>query len=457
MGIHLWHFPPFLISVFEFLFGRFAEIPGNTFGEILILVNTVFFTTLGILYFYQVVFSVISIFVKGKKFKETDKYASYIFLTSARNEAAVIGQLINSIRSLDYPQDKIKIHVIADNCTDDTATIARSLGVEVFERENHIEVGKSYALKYYFEKQKEAIFADDFAGFIIVDTDNVYDKNYLKELNKVYQEKNADVIAAYRASTNIGDSFWAFGTGYSFLRECSLLHKVREKAGISSYVSGTSFFVSHKKIIAQDGWNYHTLIEDIQFSASHIIDGGMTHYAHEAIFYDEQPNNFKDSWNQRLRWVKGLYQVSWRYGWKLFKAMFTGKKTFRQRFSTFDSFLFVTPFAGYTLFWFIIYGILGLVNVAITGDFNYYIQTFVFSVFDFTFTFYVFTTLMTLIISFTNWKRIKMSPVKKILYPFIAFFFLITYAPMLFIAPFIKVGWKPVKHHGVKDKSIIEE
>jgi hypothetical protein len=39
---------------------------------------------------------------------------------------------------------------------------------------------------------------------------------------------------------------------------------------------------------------------------------------------------------------------------------------------------------------------------------------------------------------------------KKIALPFVAFFFLLTYVPMLLIAPFIKVKWKPVKHYGLK-------
>ena len=62
------------------------------------------------------------------------------------------------------------------------------------------------------------------------------------------------------------------------------MHKGREVLGLSSYVSGTGFFVSYEKMKEIGGWKHHLLIEDIEFSAAHVIDKGTTHYAHDAIF-----------------------------------------------------------------------------------------------------------------------------------------------------------------------------
>ncbi|OQA79122.1 MAG: Beta-monoglucosyldiacylglycerol synthase [Tenericutes bacterium ADurb.Bin239] len=450
MGVKLVAQLRFFISLFEFLFGELPKIPGSTFGDILVLINTIFLSFLSVLYFYQVLLSIFSIVVPSKKYPETNVFPTYTFVTCARNEETVIAQLITTIRALDYPQDKINIHVVADNCTDNTAIIAAQLKARVFKRNDLTKIGKSHALEYYFNEQKKTTPSEDFAGYIVIDTDNVLDPQFLKEINKVYQAKNATVIASYRASTNAGDSFWAFGTGYSFLRECCLMHKGREVLGLSSYVSGTGFFVSYEKMKEIGGWKHHLLIEDIEFSAAHVIDKGTTHYAHDAIFYDEQAVSFKSSWHQRMRWVKGLFQVSRVYTWSLFKAIFARKRTLKERFSAYESFLFSTPFPAYIIHWFILYGLLSGVNLAITSDINYFIQTYLFTLFDFLFGFYIFTTIMSLLISFSNWKRIKMHWFKKIALPFVAFFFLLTYVPMLLIAPFIKVKWKPVKHYGLK-------
>ena len=217
----------FNISIFELLFGKVPPIPGSTLGTVLVILNTIILTTLAVLYFYQIVMSVISIFVRGKKYPKTDIRPHYIMVTSARNEANVIPQLVKSIQNLNYPQDQITIHLIADNCSDDSVKIAQSLGVKVYERNDLSKIGKSYALDLYFKTVLKEALPPDLAGFIVIDTDNVLDKEYLNEINKVYIAKHSEVIAAYRNSSNMGDSLAAFGSGYSFLRECSLLHKVQ--------------------------------------------------------------------------------------------------------------------------------------------------------------------------------------------------------------------------------------
>ena len=53
----------------------------------------------------------------------------FAILIPAHNEAALIGRLLESLRALDYPRELVEICVVADNCTDATAEIARSAGV----------------------------------------------------------------------------------------------------------------------------------------------------------------------------------------------------------------------------------------------------------------------------------------------------------------------------------------
>lgn len=72
---------------------------------------------------------------------------NYAVLICARNESAVIADLIGSLRSQTYDQSLLHIFVLADNCTDDTSAIARSAGATVYERFNNVQVGKGYALQ----------------------------------------------------------------------------------------------------------------------------------------------------------------------------------------------------------------------------------------------------------------------------------------------------------------------
>ena len=89
-------------------------------------------------------------------------------IISARNESAVIAQLIRSIRQQKYPAKLIDIYVVADNCTDHTAQIAREAGAIVYERFNTQQVGKGYALDYIFKIIHNSSKADAYEGYFVL-------------------------------------------------------------------------------------------------------------------------------------------------------------------------------------------------------------------------------------------------------------------------------------------------
>ena len=103
------------------------------------------------LYFYQAIYVVVALFKKPQKPAPAGKNHHFAVLIAARNESAVIGQLISSIKKQKYPQDKIDIFVVADNCTDDTAKVAERAGAHVYERYNKKYVGKGLSLIHISE------------------------------------------------------------------------------------------------------------------------------------------------------------------------------------------------------------------------------------------------------------------------------------------------------------------
>ena len=103
---------------------------------------------LAVLYAYQAFYVVVGLLrrkypVSGQA-KTLHRYA---VLISARNEEEVIGELIESLQQQDYPKELLDIYVIADNCTDATAQVARQAGAHVYERFDRVRVGKGYASK----------------------------------------------------------------------------------------------------------------------------------------------------------------------------------------------------------------------------------------------------------------------------------------------------------------------
>ena len=91
------------------------------------------------------------IFSKQKIFPKCDEKLKYGVIICARNEEIVIGNLIKSVYKCLYPQNKLTVFVMAHNCTDNTAEVARTNGAIVYEYNNADEKTKGYALKHMFE------------------------------------------------------------------------------------------------------------------------------------------------------------------------------------------------------------------------------------------------------------------------------------------------------------------
>ena len=381
------------------------------------------------------------------------KLHKFAFIIAARNEQAVIGNLINSIKQQNYPAELIDVIVVADNCTDDTAQIAREHGAICYERFNNMLVGKGYALDYCFNKIVEQ-FGDYTAydGYFIFDADNVIDKNYVKEMNKVF-DRGYNVITSYRNSKNYDTNWITSGYSLWFIREAKYLNNPRMMLKTSCAVSGTGFLVNSSIIKKNNGWKFNLLTEDIQFSVVNILEGEKIGYCESAMFYDEQPTTFKQSWNQRMRWSKGFYQVMFRYGRELIAMMFKKREMF---VSCYDMFMTLAPATLLSIgcillnLIFLAYGATDvhmlrrilpgtLGSIAFAGV-NFYLLMFSIG----------FITLV------TEWNKILAPANKKIKSLFTFPLFMITYVPISLVALVKKVEWKPIAHSISKSVEEIE-
>ena len=419
-------------------------------------INSILYIALTVLYFYQFIYIVIALI--GDKKKKLDTYEAkklhkFAFIIAARNEQAVIGNLINSIKQQNYPAELIDVIVVADNCTDDTAQIAREHGAICYERFNNMLVGKGYALDYCFNKIVEQ-FGDYTAydGYFIFDADNVIDKNYVKEMNKVF-DRGYNVITSYRNSKNYDTSWITSGYSLWFIREAKYLNNPRMMLKTSCAVSGTGFLVNSSIIKKNNGWKFNLLTEDIQFSVVNILEGEKIGYCESAMFYDEQPTTFKQSWNQRMRWSKGFYQVMFRYGRELIAMMFKKREMF---VSCYDMFMTLAPATLLSIgcillnLIFLAYGATDvhmlrrilpgtLGSIAFAGV-NFYLLMFSIG----------FITLV------TEWNKILAPANKKIKSLFTFPLFMITYVPISLVALVKKVEWKPIAHSISKSVEEIE-
>ena len=279
---------------------------------------------LAVLYAYQAFYVVVGLLrrkhpVSGQA-KTLHRYA---VLISARNEEEVIGELIESLQQQDYPKELLDIYVIADNCTDATALVARQAGAHVYERFDRVRVGKGYAMDWFFHRLKEEGKEEVYDGYFVFDADNIVDPAFVREMNNVFDSGDYAAITSYRNSKNYASNWISAGYSLWFLREARFLNFSRMHMGTGCAISGTGFLVSAQVVRDNGGWPFHLLTEDIQFSIDCAVQGRRIGYCDKAVVYDEQPTTFQQSWTQRMRWSKGFYQVAARYMGGLFRGCFS--------------------------------------------------------------------------------------------------------------------------------------
>mgnify|MGYP002611296162 FL=1 len=390
-------------------------------------------------YAYQFFYIFVGLLKKPKHF-EADTLHRYAVVVSARNERSVIAQLIESIKNQNYPSDLVDVFVIADNCTDDTAQVARSAGAIVYERFNDKQVGKGYALDWMFEIINRDYAEKEYAAYMIFDADNLLDPNYIAEMNKVFSA-GYRIITSYRNSKNFGSNWISAGYSLWFLREAKFLNNSRMQLNTSCAISGTGFLVSADIIRKNGGWIHHLLTEDIEFTVDSVIHGETIGYCADAILYDEQPTLFRQSYTQRLRWAKGFYQVFANYGGQLFRGIFKGS------FSCFDMLMTIMPAMLLTLISTIVNAVaIPLGMIAKSPETPILLQTLLQTLLNFYGLFFILGTITTI----TEWNQIHCSKGKRILNLFTFPIFMLTYVPIAVIALFKKVEWKPIKHSVVR-------
>ena len=398
-------------------------------------INYVLLVFFFICYAYQAVYILIPFVVKKKPHKPAVMHR-FAVLISARNEEAVIANLLDSIKRQSYPAELINIFVCADNCTDNTAAVAAEHGAEVIERFNLEQVGKGYALNYLLGRV-DALYPDrPFDAYFVFDADNVLESDYIEQMNRTFSD-GFEVVTSYRNSKNFGDNWISSGYALWFMRESAWLNRPRMLAETSCAVSGTGFMFSQKVLDDCGGWNFFLLTEDIEFTIMNITAGRRIGYCGDAVLYDEQPTKLRQSLRQRKRWTRGYVQVFMKYGGEMVRGIFKGS------FACYDMFMNILPAAVVTV----------LAVFANLGGFVYSILTHqgaavvIASVLGVLNSMYLTVFGIGALTLVSEWKRIYAPAWKKVLFTFTFPLFMLTYIPCTVAGICARdVVWKPIEH-----------
>ncbi len=386
-------------------------------------------------YAYQLIYIPVALWRKKRAEEPAPPLRRYAVLIAARNEASVIADLIDSIHQQDYPADHIVTFVVADNCTDNTAALARSAGAVVYERSDRVHVGKGFALDYLLERIGENWGDDYFDGYFVFDADNLLAQDYVSRMNRVFSPQR-QIVTSYRNSKNFGDNWISAGYGLWFIRDSFFLNRPRSRLGVSAVVAGTGFLFSREVMRSWGGWPFHSMSEDTEFSARSILRGERIAYC-DAEFFDEQPTSFLVSWRQRMRWARGSLTILVQNFLPLAAGLAgpNGASCFDLLMMALPAFVLsiasILCGAGITLA-----GLLaGQPAIPLLLEF---LQSMLAP--------YPLLLLAGAVTTVSQWRRIRTTPLKKVLYTFTFPFFMMTYVPIAVTAILGKVEWKPIEH-----------
>lgn len=304
---------------------------------------------------------------RKKSVDESENAASgslprFVVLIPAHNEELLLGAALQGLRGLDYPLDALAVVVIADNCDDQTATIARQCGALALERFDTQRIGKGFALEDTLNwLMQPAVSADTVSGtasnaalaergsngvlaeqntggatvggdstrllsgsaddaaneawerarrfdaVVVLDADTFVSPNLLRVFAAQLQAGNKAIQARYDVLNT--DESWR-----TRLMSCALAlaHVVkplgRERLGLSDGLKGNGMCFA-RSVVEAVPWSGDSITEDIEYALRLCRAGYRIAFTPEACVWAQMPTTGAQAKTQRERWEGGRYRL----------------------------------------------------------------------------------------------------------------------------------------------------
>jgi hypothetical protein len=233
----------------------------------------------------------------------------FAVIVPAHNEELVLAGTLASLQAQSYPAERVEIVVVADNCADSTAAIARAHGVTVLERTNAQQRGKGYALNHAISHLLAQPTVAD--AFVIVDADTQAAPDFLSRMSAhISQNTNPRGLGAWQGRygvLNARDGWRAALMTAAFDLVNHVKPLGRDTLALSAGLKGNGMAFT-RALAEQLPWPGGSLTEDLDYGLELARRFGLrVQYVPEARVQAQMPATAAQAASQRSRWERGRF------------------------------------------------------------------------------------------------------------------------------------------------------
>ncbi len=289
---------------------------------------------------YLAVLSVLAILARRPHQNAPSRFRRMAVVIPAHNEEEGIGETVQSLLSVDYPRNEFDVVVIADNCTDRTASRARSEGALVRERTSADRRSKGHALRWAFD----ALLTEGYEGFLVCDADTVASRNILRSIN-IRLERGALAVQCNDQVRPAPGAWSAEATRAGFLLYNYVRPLGRSVFGGSAGLRGNGMAFA-ADTLRRVPWEAYSRAEDLEYGLTLLCQGITVEFAPEASVLAIMPTDPRNAESQRARWEGGRFPVVRRFFGRLIREA-VRKRSYRLLDAAID--LVTPPFVNLML------------------------------------------------------------------------------------------------------------
>jgi len=223
----------------------------------------------------------------------------FAIVIPAHDEELLIGDILGSLSRVDYPLENLRVHVLADNCTDETAERARELGVIVFERDEPQKRGKGQAIAWLLER----LDLDEIDAVAFFDADNLVDPEFFGAMNRELADGRR-CLQGYYGISNPNESAMTRLLSITYVMKNLLFNAGKSSLGLSVSLMGTGM-VFRRDVIERYGWKSMTIGEDLEQTLQLHESSEFIQFVPDALTLAQEASTLSQGYSQRQRWASG--------------------------------------------------------------------------------------------------------------------------------------------------------